>query len=543
MFPIVYTSRLSRYVLFGCCNHRNHHSLGLAKVTLPDGFTKREGIAKDSTGRGVEWQSGTTIGDMILPSPMTQVVSGIGGIYELTFLDNPPITVADFREKADKYMESQLGTKKDQSIEMLERKFWRRLGPTMQSSMYGADMDGTLFSKNDECEWNLSKLQSCLQLLLMDQEDDKQGGIPGVTTPYLYFGMWASVFCAHTEDMNLLSINYLHAGAPKIWYAVAEGEDSRRFENLMESNYHHAKKDCPEYLRHKRSLVSPAILKKSGIPYTRTVQYPGDAIITFPGSYHSGFNTGFNVAEATNFATPEWIPYGRTARVCNCRPDSVRMDVNKFESLLLRYEREVLQTKRVSWKDWVHKVKKKRAQEDISNASYGSDPKQQKKNSNNNEIPKKNSKLKDFWIEVMQSSLRRKSKKNSKSKKSRKSFALEVTEVWHLAKPIGRKVLRTSDRVLCIIPAIVDKCGGKESSRSIDESEEESEECFAGYVVERLNDDVRIRLDGMGKKDDIWMSLNSPKLFLDGGRWEEKNDFKMPAKHYWKEEDFSQKCS
>ena len=47
----------------------------------------------------------------------------------------------------------------------------------------------------------------------------------------------------------------------------------------------------------------------------------------------------------------------------------------------------------------------------------------------------------------------------------------------------------------------------------------------------------------MGKKDDIWMSVNSSKLFVDGGRWEEDNDFKMPAKHYWKEEDFSQKCS
>merc|ERR1711935_1061796 len=97
---------------------------------------------------------------------------------------------------------------------------------------------------------------------------------------------------------------------------------------------------------------------------------------------------------------------------------------------------------------------------------------------------------------------------------------------WHLAKPVGRKALRESDRVLCIVPAVVGS-----SLTNIDCSQEESEECFAGYIFERLNDDVRVRLDGMRKKDDTWMTVDSPKLFLDGGRWEEKNDFKMPAKH------------
>ena len=75
-------------------------------MTLPEGLSSLEGIAKDVTGRGPEWQAGTPIGDKILPSPMTQVVRGIGGIYEYAFLDNKPITVSEFREKADKYMDS-----------------------------------------------------------------------------------------------------------------------------------------------------------------------------------------------------------------------------------------------------------------------------------------------------------------------------------------------------------------------------------------------------------------------------------------------------
>lgn len=534
-----------------CANNpKIGYDYGLAKITLPKGYSNLRGIANDQTGRGPQWQSGSTLGDLVLPSPMTQFVRGIGGVYEFTFMDNKPTTVSEFREKADKYIERQLGkSMNEQDIDILERKFWKRLGPTMESSMYGADMDGTLFSKVDniDFDWNLSKLQSCLQLLLMDQEDnDKKGGgaIPGVTTPYLYFGMWASVFCAHTEDMNLLSINYLHAGAPKVWYAVAAGEDSRRFEHLMESNYHHAKKDCPEYLRHKRSLVSPTILKKAGIPYTRTVQYPGDAIVTYPGSYHSGFNTGFNVAEATNFAVPEWIPYGRTAKVCNCRPDSVRLDVDRLETLLLQYENEVKQKKRLLWSDWVINVKKKRHQEKMSNSTYKPSPPKKAKISGKDGTGNTNtSKPKNFWVEVMQPSFS-KSKKSKSKKKSRKSqVRLQELELWHLAKPVGRKPLRPSDRVLCIIPAVVERnnIGNDDNDNDAAAAKTDGEECFAGQVVEDHNDHIRVRLDGMGKQDDIWVTKDSSKLFLDGGRWEEKEkDFKMPALHYWKEEEFSE---
>lgn len=135
----------------------------------------------------------------------------------------------------------------------------------------------------------------------------------------------------------------------------------------------------------------------------------------------------------------------------------------------------------------------------------------------------------------------------SKTTKSRKQKRPEETETWHLAKPTNRKSLRPSDRVLCIIPAVVDRSNSNSNSNITTSGclsstqQQESEECFAGYVYERLNDDARIRLDGMGKKEDIWMSVSSPKLFLDGGKWEEDNGFKMPAKHYWKEEEFSQK--
>lgn len=507
-----------------------YYKNGMAKVSLPSGFIESGGV--EPTGRGPSWQQGAMLGDMILPSPIKQIVRGIGGIYEYTLLDMDAVPAAEYREMADKYFQSQVGQQhEDISIDMLERKFWKRLGPTMKPALYGADMEGTLFKKKDFCcGWNISQLHSCLELLQYDQPDDHKGGIPGVTTPYLYFGMWASVFCAHTEDMNLLSINYLHAGAPKVWYAIAAGEDAQRFEQLCEGHFHHAKSGCKEYMRHKRAMVSPAILRKAGIRFTTAVQYPGDAMITFPGSYHFGFNTGFNAAEATNFAVPEWIPYGRRANVCLCRPDSVRLDMGKFERLLLQYEREVKQSRRTNWKDWAIKLKKKR-EEGVEEPQWATSPSKKAKGG-------QPSQRKPFWVEVIQPS------KTSTGKKSRLSAKLkkrknEPEEVWHLAKSGNRKSLCPNARVLCIVPAIVDNKILDEDSPSGDE---EDEECFAGVILEEHGNHVRVRFDGMSKRDDTWMPIDSPKLFLDGGRWVEDVNKGLPKLHYWQEEDSKKRC-
>ena len=75
---------------------------------------------------------------------------------------------------------------------------------------------GSLFTE-ETTSWNVASLPSALTRLL---PEDK--GLPGVNTPYLYFGMWRATFAWHVEDMDLFSINYIHFGAPKFWYAMPQ---------------------------------------------------------------------------------------------------------------------------------------------------------------------------------------------------------------------------------------------------------------------------------------------------------------------------------
>ena len=59
--------------------------------------------------------------------------------------------------------------------------------------------------------------------------------------------------------------------------------------------------------------LSPSVLKSEGVPVYRAIQNSGEFVLTFPRAYHSGFNCGFNCAEAVNVAPVDWLPHGQCA--------------------------------------------------------------------------------------------------------------------------------------------------------------------------------------------------------------------------------------
>lgn len=557
-------------------------SQGIAKVILPQGFWNESLSKGDRSGRGAPWHEGTILGDWEFPSPMQQTVNGMAGIYEFIFVDQPPITLSDFRIQADNYRTTQVGCAVDEGyryedfernrpkkkkelaatpgeyggdnyldgeqdnerLAELERIFWKRIGATMPPALYGADLEGSLFGKDPASGWSLNQLDSCLHVL---------SNVPGVTSPYLYLGMWASCFATHTEDMNLLSVNYLHAGAPKIWYAVAPGPDSVRLEQLAGFHYAHERKKCKEFLRHKRCLMSPIILRKAGIPFTTVVQRPGEAVITFPGGYHFGFNSGFNLAEATNFGVPEWIPFGLRAKVCMCRPDSVRIDMEQFINIIQLYNSESKKKGRrqLSYKAWSLKRQKELKQDEEEEVTRPAMVEARVVLSSGAVVTKKISakkalseqkKKNEFWVEVMapvspNGSLPRKRQPKGKSKKTKQKKMAVVAElpvkqvdVWHLAQPIGRKGVTVGDRVLVILPATVMTARGYEG--------DDDEQCFAARVTEISDGHARLHFGNMLKSEDVWMAVTSPKLYLDGGQWTEQHEAKgMEPLQYWQEMD------
>jgi JmjC domain, hydroxylase len=139
------------------------------------------------------------------------------------------------------------------------------------------------------------------------------------------------MFGWHKEDLDLYSINFLHSGKPKQWYGV-DLDSNSKFEALLKQKFPEHAKDCSEFIRHKTTLVYPGLLVENGISMTKGVHREGEFMISRCSGYHAGFNTGFNIAEAVNFALPDWLKVAKTVKTCKCVSDSVRFNMGSFMS-------------------------------------------------------------------------------------------------------------------------------------------------------------------------------------------------------------------
>ncbi|XP_047433228.1 lysine-specific demethylase 5C isoform X1 [Mugil cephalus] len=210
--------------------------------------------------------------------------------------------------------------------ELVEREFWRLVSSIEEDVTveYGADIHSKEFgsgfpmnngkrklTKEEEeyarCGWNLNVMPVLEQSLLCHINGD----ISGMKVPWLYVGMVFSAFCWHIEDHWSYSINYLHWGEPKTWYGVPSVA-AERLEEVMKKLTPELFEYQPDLLHQLVTIMNPNILMAHGVPVVRTNQCAGEFVITFPRAYHSGFNQGYNFAEAVNFCTADWLPAGRS---------------------------------------------------------------------------------------------------------------------------------------------------------------------------------------------------------------------------------------
>lgn len=212
------------------------------------------------------------------------------------------------------------------SVENIEGEYWRVVQkPTEQIEvLYGADVEtgkfGSGFPKAKLATpteaadlyaasgWNLNNIARLPGSMLSFEDGD----ISGVIVPWLYLGMCFSSFCWHVEDHHFYSLNYLHWGAPKVWYGVP-GSAAVKFEHAMRKHLPELFEEQPDLLQKLVTQLSPSILKSEGVPVYRCVQQAGEFVLTFPRAYHGGFNCGFNCAEAVNVAPVDWLPHGQHA--------------------------------------------------------------------------------------------------------------------------------------------------------------------------------------------------------------------------------------
>uniref|UniRef100_A0A3Q0RP39 [histone H3]-trimethyl-L-lysine(4) demethylase n=1 Tax=Amphilophus citrinellus TaxID=61819 RepID=A0A3Q0RP39_AMPCI len=209
--------------------------------------------------------------------------------------------------------------------ELVEKEFWRLVSSIEEDVIveYGADIsskdvgsgfpvrDGKRRLLGDEEDyansgWNLNNMPVLEQSVLTHINVD----ISGMKVPWLYVGMCFSSFCWHIEDHWSYSINFLHWGEPKTWYGVPASA-AEKLEAVMKKLAPELFDSQPDLLHQLVTIMNPNVLMEHGVPVYRTNQCAGEFVVTFPRAYHSGFNQGYNFAEAVNFCTADWLPMGR----------------------------------------------------------------------------------------------------------------------------------------------------------------------------------------------------------------------------------------
>lgn len=232
-----------------------------AKIIPPDSFTKHPSkrIPNNYVLKNV-----STISH-------AKIQSGNDCMYELSY-----------KQSSKKYMNFHRSAeiidyeiKSDSEIEDLVSKW---IDNDQNTSEYSLNNSTSLF--NDKIKhFNLSKLTKN-HSLIHDQKFVKP--LEGITTPFVYIGLFMTFFGFHLEDANLNSINYLHRGAPKVWYFVPESENSKleKLVNRLAKTVGNI--TCSNIARHKDLMIPPSVLRRIKSAIIALCNTPNNSLYHFP---------------------------------------------------------------------------------------------------------------------------------------------------------------------------------------------------------------------------------------------------------------------
>lgn len=152
--------------------------------------------------------------------------------------------------------------------------------------------------------------------------DKTVGRFAGVHTSMAYISAdgFGAPFGMHKEDFDLLAVNYLVRGSPKVWVVVAPA-DANRLEELM-LHINGQKRQCDQFVRHVYTWLPTHLLEEAGIRYSTVYQQQHQAVVTDRRSYHQGINCGMNIAEAVNYGDESWSSVGCQPCHPTCGSDS-----------------------------------------------------------------------------------------------------------------------------------------------------------------------------------------------------------------------------
>jgi hypothetical protein len=150
----------------------------------------------------------------------------------------------------------------------------------------------------------------------------------GIHTPWMYMSQdFGTPFALHNEDLDLVSLNVLHWGAPKVWTTIAP-HHYNKIQGIISKELAVVSGKCDQWVRHQAIYIPKIVLDEHKVHYCQFQQSVRQVVITFPLTYHQGFNSGFNVAEAVNFAPSDWTVEGKKG--CSRKTCGFAQDISHY---------------------------------------------------------------------------------------------------------------------------------------------------------------------------------------------------------------------